>query len=58
LNHEGRALLDVVTDRDAVEVPSDVPVAKAKALGKMVLGGGVGEALHLAKANFRTLPRP
>jgi pyruvate dehydrogenase (quinone) len=59
---DGPALLDVVTTADALEVPSHITVAEAKgfalSLGKVVLEGGIGEALHLARVNLRNIPRP
>ncbi|GIF23802.1 pyruvate dehydrogenase (quinone) [Actinoplanes tereljensis] len=62
LAHDGPALLDVVTTKDALEVPSHVTVAEARgfalALGKTVLSGGVGEVLRLAETNVRNIPRP
>jgi pyruvate dehydrogenase (quinone) len=30
----------------------------ALAVGKVVLNGGVGEALHMARSNLRNVPRP
>jgi pyruvate dehydrogenase (quinone) len=60
--HDGPALLDVVTTPDALEVPSHITAAQAKgfalALGKIVLGGGVGEVVNLARLNVRNIPRP
>ncbi|GAA2709265.1 thiamine pyrophosphate-dependent enzyme [Actinoplanes palleronii] len=60
LAHDGPALLDVVTTKDALEVPSHVTFAEARgfalALGKVVLSGGVGDVLRLAKANVRNIP--
>ncbi|GCE37166.1 Pyruvate oxidase [ubiquinone, cytochrome] [Rhodococcus wratislaviensis] len=32
--------------------------AKALALSKMVMNGGVGEAVKMAKSNVRNVPRP
>lgn len=60
--HDGPALLDVVTDPNALEVPSHLTVSEAKgfalSLGKVVLGGGVKEVLSLARGNLRNIPRP
>ena len=62
LAHDGPALLDVVTTPDALEVPSHVIVAEARgfalSVGKMVLGGGVGQVAELARANLRDIPHP
>jgi len=62
LAHPGRALLDVVTDPNALEIPSAVTLAEAKgfalSLGKIVLGGGVREVWRMAEANIRSVPRP
>jgi pyruvate dehydrogenase (quinone) len=62
LAHDGPALLDVVTTPDALEVPSHVTVAEARgfalSVGKMVLGGGVGQVAELARANLRDIPHP
>jgi pyruvate dehydrogenase (quinone) len=62
LDHDGPALLDVVTDPDALELPPHVTAEEAKgfalSLGKTVLGGGVGGVVHLARTNLRNIPRP
>ncbi|MGD0555952.1 MAG: hypothetical protein ABSA93_13320 [Streptosporangiaceae bacterium] len=56
------ALLDVVTTPDALEIPSHVTVAEARgfalSVGKMVLGGGVGQLAELARVNVRNIPKP
>ena len=61
LAHDGPALLDVVTTADAMEVPSHVTLEQARgfalSVGKIVLGGGVGSAIELAKQNVRNIPR-
>lgn len=55
-----RFLLDVVTTPDALEVPSHITGAEARgfalSVGKMVLGGGVGQVAELARANLRDIP--
>ena len=61
--HDGPALLDVVTTPDALEVPTHITLAGdakgfALALGKIVLGGGVGEVAKVARLNVRNIPRP
>ncbi len=62
LAHDGPALLDVVTTADALEVPSHLTLAEAKgfalSMGRIVLGGGVGDVLKLAKTNLRNIPLP
>ncbi|MCO8270785.1 pyruvate dehydrogenase [Actinoplanes sp. TRM 88003] len=61
LDHDGPALLDVVTDPDALEIPPHISKEEAAgfaiAAGKSVLSGGVGQMLHLARTNLRNLPR-
>jgi pyruvate dehydrogenase (quinone) len=56
----GPALLDVVTDPDALELPPHLTAEEirgfALAVGKTVLGGGVGDVVHLARANLRNIP--
>lgn len=60
--YEGPALLDVVTDPDALEIPTHLTASEAKgfalSIGKIVLGGGVKDALGLAASNLRNIPRP
>ena len=61
LDHDGPALLDVVTDPNALEIPPHITKEEAAgfalAAGKSVLSGGVGQMLHLARTNLRNLPR-
>jgi pyruvate dehydrogenase (quinone) len=61
LDHDGPALLDVVTDPDALELPPHVTAEEASgfalSIGRTVLAGGVGEMLHLARTNLRNIPR-
>jgi pyruvate dehydrogenase (quinone) len=61
-DHDGPALLDVITTPDALEVPTHITAEETKgfalALGKMVLGGGVGEVTKMARLNVRNIPRP
>ncbi|MGW4773035.1 thiamine pyrophosphate-dependent enzyme [Nocardia sp. NPDC004278] len=60
--HDGPALLDVVTTPDALEVPSHLTVEEARGfaltLGKTVLSGGIGEVVEMARLNLRNIPRP
>jgi pyruvate dehydrogenase (quinone) len=62
LSHDGPALLDVVTDPNALELPPHLTAAEAKgfalSMGKTVLAGGVGNILELARTNLRNIPRP
>jgi pyruvate dehydrogenase (quinone) len=61
LDHDGPALLDVVTDPDALELPPHITKEEAAgfalSIGRTVLGGGVGQMLHLARTNLRNIPR-
>ncbi|MER5648191.1 pyruvate dehydrogenase [Streptosporangium sp. NPDC002524] len=58
----GPFLLDVVTDPDVLAVPPNISRAQVKgfalAAGKIVLNGGVGRMIDMAKANLRSLPHP
>jgi pyruvate dehydrogenase (quinone) len=60
--HPGPALVDLVTDPNALSIPPHVSAAQVKgfalAAGKIVLHGGVGKMLELARANVRNIPRP
>ncbi|MEV4345892.1 pyruvate dehydrogenase [Actinoplanes sp. NPDC049596] len=60
LDFDGPALLDVVTDPNALEIPPHITKEEAKgfalAAGKTVLAGGVGQMLQLARTNLRNLP--
>jgi len=62
LAHPGPALVDLVTDANALSVPPHITAAQAKgfalAAGKVVLDGGVGNMLRLARANVRNIPVP
>ena len=62
LAFDGPALLDVVTDPDALELPPHISKDEvqgfALSIGKTVLGGGVGGMLELARANLRNIPHP
>ena len=58
----GPALVDLVTDADALSIPPHITAAQAKgfalAAGRIVLDGGVGKMVELARANVRNIPRP
>jgi pyruvate dehydrogenase (quinone) len=62
LHAPGPALVDVVTDPNALSIPPHVTAAQVKgfalATGRTVLAGGVGKMLELARANLRNIPRP
>jgi pyruvate dehydrogenase (quinone) len=62
LAHPGPALLDVVTDPNALSLPPNITGAEVRgfslAVGRTVLGGGVGRMLALARSNLRNIPRP
>ncbi len=59
---EGPALVQLVTDPMALSIPPTITGEQvrgfAMALGKVVLNGGVGEALQMARSNLRNVPRP
>jgi pyruvate dehydrogenase (quinone) len=56
------ALVDLVTDPNALSIPPHITGKQIKgfalAAGKVVLDGGVGEMLELARANVRNIPHP
>lgn len=63
LAHPEPALVDLVTDPDALSIPPHITPAQVKgffalAAGKIVLDGGVGKMVELARANVRNIPRP
>jgi len=62
LAHPGPALVDLVTDPNVLSIPPHITAAQVKgfalAAGKIVLDGGVGEMLQMARANLRNIPRP
>jgi pyruvate dehydrogenase (quinone) len=62
LAHPGPALVDLVTDPDALSIPPHITAAQVKgfalAAGKIVLDGGVGKMIEMARANVRNIPRP
>ena len=62
LAHPGPALVDLVTDPDALSIPPHITTAQVKGFalgaGKVVLDGGVGRMVELARANLRNIPRP
>jgi pyruvate dehydrogenase (quinone) len=62
LSHPGPALVDLVTDPNAMSIPPHITGAQVKgfavAASKIVLTGGVGRMLELARSNVRNIPRP
>ncbi|WP_328610517.1 pyruvate dehydrogenase [Amycolatopsis sp. NBC_00345] len=62
LAHDGPALLDVVTDPNALSIPPNITASQVRgfalAASRTVLGGGVGKMLQLAKSNLRNIPLP
>lgn len=60
--HDGPALVDIVTDPRALSLPPTITGEQvggfALAMSKVVMNGGVGEAVQMAKANIRNIPRP
>jgi pyruvate dehydrogenase (quinone) len=62
LARPGPALVDLVTDPNALSIPPHVSATQVKgfalAAGKVVLDGGVGRMIELARANVRNIPRP
>ncbi|WP_461007076.1 thiamine pyrophosphate-dependent enzyme [Streptomyces capparidis] len=61
-DHDGPALVDVVTDPNALSIPPHITGKQvggfAVSSSKLVLNGGVGRMLQLARANLRNIPRP
>ncbi|WP_371498495.1 pyruvate dehydrogenase [Kitasatospora sp. NBC_00374] len=62
LERPGPAVVDVVTDPNALSIPPHITAAQLKgfalAAGKTVLSGGVGRMIDLARSNLRNIPRP
>ena len=62
LAHPGPALIELVTDPNVLSIPPHITTAEVKgfalAATKIVLTGGVGEILKLARANVRNIPHP
>jgi pyruvate dehydrogenase (quinone) len=54
--------VQLVTDPLALSIPPTITGEQvrgfATALSKVVLNGGVGEAMHMARSNLRNVPRP
>ncbi|MFF8942690.1 pyruvate dehydrogenase [Streptomyces sp. NPDC014864] len=60
--HKGPALVDVVTDPNALSIPPkirrEMVTGFALSASKVVLEGGVGRMVQMARSNLRNLPRP
>ncbi|MER5778725.1 pyruvate dehydrogenase [Streptomyces sp. NPDC002039] len=60
--HKGPALVDVVTDPNALSIPpkisAEMVTGFALSAGKIVLDGGVGRMIQMARSNLRNVPRP
>ncbi|WP_030900857.1 pyruvate dehydrogenase [Streptomyces sp. NRRL F-5126] len=60
--HKGPALVDVVTDPNALSIPpkisAEMVTGFALSASKIVLDGGVGRMVQMARANLRNVPRP
>lgn len=61
LKTPGPVLIDVVTDPDALSMPPNITVDQIRGFAtsstKIVLDGGVGKMLNLARSNVRNIPR-
>ncbi|WP_043266917.1 pyruvate dehydrogenase [Streptomyces sp. CT34] len=59
--HRGPALVDVVTDPNALSIPPKISAEMvsgfALSAGKIVLAGGVGRMVQMARSNLRNIPR-
>jgi pyruvate dehydrogenase (quinone) len=62
LASRGPYLVDLVTDPNVIAMPPRLTPAQIKgfalAAGKIVVSGGVGKMVEMARANLRTIPRP
>ncbi|KAF4408960.1 MULTISPECIES: pyruvate dehydrogenase [Streptomyces] len=60
--HDGPALVDVVTDANALSMPpkisAEMVTGFATSASKIVLDGGVGRMVQMARSNLRNIPRP
>lgn len=60
--HDGPALVDIATDPKALSLPPTITGAQVKgfslAMSKIVMNGGAGEAVAMARSNLRNVPRP
>jgi pyruvate dehydrogenase (quinone) len=62
LRRRGPALVDVITDPNALSIPpkirAEMVTGFALSASKVVLDGGVGKMVQMARSNLRNLPRP
>jgi pyruvate dehydrogenase (quinone) len=62
LGREGPALIELITDPNALSMPPSITAEQIKgfalATSKIVLDGGVGRMIDLARSNLRNIPRP
>jgi pyruvate dehydrogenase (quinone) len=62
LAEPGPMLMEFVTDANALSIPPAITGEQirgfAVSASKMVLGGGVGKMIDLARSNLRNVPRP
>ncbi|WP_129839921.1 pyruvate dehydrogenase [Streptomyces sp. RFCAC02] len=60
--HKGPALVEVITDPNALSIPpkikAEMVTGFALSASKVVLEGGVGRMLQMARSNIRNIPRP
>ncbi|MBY8340643.1 pyruvate dehydrogenase [Streptomyces spinosirectus] len=60
--HKGPALVDIVTDPNALSIPpkisAEMVTGFALSASKIVLDGGVGRMVQMARSNIRNMPRP
>ncbi|MEW9533478.1 pyruvate dehydrogenase [Microbispora sp. NPDC049125] len=60
--HDGPALVDVVTDPNALSIPPHITGEQltgfALSASKIIVSGGVGRMIQLARSNVRNIPRP
>lgn len=61
-DHDGPALVDIVTDPNALSIPpkikAEMVTGFALSASRMVLDGGVGRMVQMARSNLRNIPRP
>lgn len=59
--HNGPALVELITDPNALSIPPEVTKAQvfgfATAMSRIVMNGGAGEAVSMARSNLRNIPR-
>ncbi|MEV6314370.1 pyruvate dehydrogenase [Streptomyces sp. NPDC051776] len=60
--HKGPALVDIVTDPNALSIPpkirAEMVTGFALSASRIVLDGGVGRMVQMARSNLRNIPRP